>query len=128
MEAIMTSFASVPVGRPMLSALALAAVPLLALAAARKPMMIAPGQVSATSHSFAADRHAAPALPGGCWHVLFVPSHWSSEHGLASAVHPVPAGCFASAGHVALVPVQVSATSHTPPAARQMAPALPTGC
>src|SRR5207244_794004 len=40
-------------------------------------------------------------------------------HGLPSSVHAVPAGSFASAGQVALVPVQCSAGSHSPAEARQ---------
>src|SRR5439155_1219818 len=184
----MTSLASVPEGRLMLSDVALLAVPLLLVAAPRNPMMNAPGQVSATSHSPAAGRHtvpplpggcwqlllvpsqvsavqgspssghaapafpagcwqtvlvplhwsrvqglpssvqAAPAFPAGCWQVLFVPSHWSRVHGLLSAVQDVPLAFLTSAGQVELVPVQVSARSHSAAAARQTAPALPTGC
>src|SRR5438094_43890 len=154
----MTSFASVPEGRLMLSDVALLAVPLLLVAEPRNPMMNAPGQVSATSHSPAAGRHtvpplpgrcwqlvlvpsqvsavqgspssghAAPAFPAGCWQVLFVPSHWSRVHGLLSAVQDVPLAFLTSAGQVELVPVQVSARSHSAAAARQTAPALPTGC
>src|SRR6185369_15421557 len=56
----------------------------------------------------------------GCWHPLFDPSHRSSVHGLPSSVHEVPLAFFASAGHVALEPVQVSATSHSPEADRQV--------
>jgi len=41
-------------------------------------------------------------------------------HGLPSSVHAVPAGSFASAGHVALDPVQFSAGSHSPPDGRQV--------
>jgi hypothetical protein len=37
-------------------------------------------------------------------------------------------GSKASAGQLVLVPVHVSATSHTPATARQIAPALPAGC
>src|SRR5437016_4163213 len=155
----MTSLACVAAGRLMLSDVALPAVPLLAFEAPRNPMIVAPGQVSATSHSFAAARHAAPAFPGGCWQTVFVPSqvsvvqgspssgqaapalpagcvhvalvplHTSAVHGLPSSLHTVPFGWNMSAGQVALVPVQVSATSHPPlTAARQTAPALPTGC
>ena len=62
----MTSVASVPDGRLMLSDPALVAVPVVALTTARTAMIVAPGQVSATSHSFSAARHTAPALPGGC--------------------------------------------------------------
>ena len=39
-------------------------------------------------------------------------------HGLLSAVHAVPAGSLASAGQLALVPVQCSAGSHSPAEAR----------
>src|SRR5437867_4278514 len=143
----MTSLACVPEGRPMLSD----AAP-LAVAAPRKPMIIAPGQVSATSHSFAAARHTAPALPGACWQVVLVPSqvsvvqaspspaqvapalpagcwqalllplHWSRVQGLLSAVHAVPAGFLTSLGQVVLLPVQVSTASHSSTAARHTAP------
>src|SRR5207244_1620679 len=89
---------------------------------------LVPVQVSATSHSPAAARHTAPAFPAGCVQVLVLPSHRSRVQGLVSAVHAVPAGCFASAGHVALVPVQLSATSHSPAAARQTVPAFPAAC
>ena len=65
-DATMTSLACVAAGRLMLSDVALLAVPLLALTAPRNPMMKAPGQVSSTSHSFAAARQTAPALPAGC--------------------------------------------------------------
>src|SRR5436309_1204278 len=154
----MTSFASVPAGRLMLSDVALLAVPLLLVAEPRNPMMNAPGQVSATSHSPAAGRHTVPPLPGRCWqlvlvpsqvsavqgspssghaapafpagcvHVVLVPLHTSGVHGLLSAVQDVPLALLTSAGQVELVPVQVSARSHSAAAARQTAPALPTGC
>src|SRR3989454_448142 len=154
----MTSLACVPVGRAMLSCVALLVVPLLALAEPSKPMITAPGQVSATSHSFAAARHtvpalpaacwqlelvpshvsvvqglpssahAAPALPAGCWQALLVPLHWSRVQGLPSSVQAVPAGSFALVGQVVLVPVQVSTASHSSAAARHAAPALPAGC
>src|SRR5437660_176811 len=124
----MTSFACVPVGRAMLSCVALPAVPLLPLAEPWNPMIIGPGQVSAASHSFAAARHAVPALPAGCWQALLVPSHWSRVQGLVSEVQAVPADTLPSAGQVMLDPSQVSATSHTPATARQTAPALPAGC
>src|SRR5439155_196446 len=70
----------------------------------------------------------APALPAGCWQALLVPSHWSRVQGLVSGVQAVPADTLPSAGQVMLDPSQVSATSHTPAAARQAAPALPAGC
>ena len=78
-----------------------------------------PVQVSATSQAPAEARHVVPALPAGCVQVTAEPSHWSSEHEFASAVHPVPLAFTASAGHVAPLPVQVSATSHSPAAVRQ---------
>jgi hypothetical protein len=151
--ATMTSLACVPEGRMMLSD-----APPLAVAAPWNPMMIAPGQVSATSHSFAAARHTAPALPGacmqmvlvpsqvsvvqgspssahaapalpaGCWQALLVPLQVSAVQGLPSSVHAVPAGFLTSLGHVELVPVQVSTASHWSTAARHTAPVLPAGC
>src|SRR5438094_4985608 len=154
----MTSFASVPAGRPMLSDVALLAVPLLLVAEPRNPMMNAPGQVSATSHSPAAGRHTVPPLPGGCWQLLLVPSqvsavqgspssghaapafptgcvhvvlaplHTSAVQGLPSSVQAVPFDLKPSLGQVVLLPVQLSATSHSPAAARHSAPALPAGC
>src|SRR2546422_389831 len=57
-----------------------------------------PVQVSATSQSPADARQTVPALPAGCWQVTCVPSHSSSVHGLASAVHAVPLAFLASAG------------------------------
>src|SRR5438445_65979 len=123
----MTSLACVVAGRLMLSDVALLAVPLLALTAPRNPMMKAPGQVSSTSHSFAAARQTAPGLPGGCRQVVLAPSQVSVVQGSPSSrqgAPALPAGC----GHVALVPVQVSSRSHSPAAARQVAPALPAGC
>jgi hypothetical protein len=40
-------------------------------------------------------------------------------HGFPSSVHPVPLGFFWSAGQAPAVPVQLSATSHSPAAERQ---------
>src|SRR4029079_16607282 len=86
-------------------------------------MVLAPVHVSATSQTPADARHSAAALPAGCWQVTFVPSHWSSEHGLPSDVHAVPLGLLASAGHAAAgMPVQFSARSHSPAALRQVKP------
>src|SRR5207244_6333903 len=107
-DATMTSLACVAAGRLMLSDVALVALPLLALEASRNPMIFAPGQVSATSHSFAAVRHTAPALPGGCWQSVLVPSHVSLVQGSPSsgqAAPALPTGCV----HVALVPLHTSA-------------------
>src|SRR3989454_1249898 len=124
----MTSLATVAAGRLMLSDVALPALPLLALVAPRNPMLVAPGQVSATSHSFAAARHTTPAFPAGCVHAALVPLHTSVVQGSPSSVQAVPLGWKASVGQVVLVPVQVSATSHSPAAARHTAPAFPAGC
>src|SRR5438445_15935 len=154
----MTSLACVVAGRLMLSDVALLAVPLLALTAPRNPMMTAPGQVSSTSHSFAAARQTALALPGGCWqvvlapsqvsvvqgspssgqaapalpagcvHVALVPLHTSAVQGLPSSVQAVVLDRKPSLGQLVLVPVHISATSHSLTAARQTVPALPAGC
>src|SRR5437879_11908619 len=96
----MTSLACVPEGRPMVSDVALGAAPLLAVAApwTRNPMMIAPGQVPATSHSFVAARHMVPALPGACMQVLLVPSQVSVVQGSPSSVHAVPPGFLGPVG------------------------------
>src|SRR5439155_25841230 len=61
-------------------------------------VVLAPVHVSAMSQTPAVGRQTAPALPAGCWHVTLVPSHWSSVHGLVSAVPAVPADFFTSAG------------------------------
>src|SRR5206468_2649973 len=79
----------------------------------------APGRVWSTSHTPAAARHTVPAFPAGCWQASFVPSHWSSVHGLLSAVHAVPAALLASAGQLGPFPGQFSAGSHSPAEARQ---------
>src|SRR5204862_7449757 len=114
-------------GRLMASEVALPALPLLALAAPWNVMLVAPGQVSATSHSFTAARHTAPALPAGCVQVALVPLHTSLVHGSLSSVQAVPLGWKRSVGQVVLVPVQVSASSERPAAARHTAPAGPAG-
>src|SRR5437773_2032420 len=78
-----------------------------------------PVQVSATSQESAAARQIAPMFPAGCWHVTWVPSHWSSVQGLPSEVHAAPLVLFASAGHaLPAVPGQLSARSHSPAAVR----------
>ena len=81
--------------------------------------MLAPVHVSATSQKPAAERQTAAALPAGCWQSELEPSHWSSEQGFASAVHAVPLGTFATLGHAAPEPEQLSATSHSPALDRQ---------
>src|SRR5207249_46935 len=60
----------------------------------------------------------APEFPAGCWHALLLPSHVSVVHGLPSSVHAVPLAFLASAGQAALLPVQLSATSHSRAAPR----------
>src|SRR5207253_2661546 len=82
-------------------------------------VVLAPSQVSATSHTSTAARQTAPAFPAGCWQVTLVPLHWSRVQGLVSAVQAVPAALTASGGQVALVPVHVSWTSHSFTVARQ---------
>src|SRR5439155_621039 len=88
-----------------------------------------PVQVSARSHGPAAARqtvpalpagrgHAAQALPAGCWHLLLSPSQPSAVHGLPSSAQVVPLALHVSAGHSGPLPVHVSATSHSPAAAR----------
>src|SRR5206468_489577 len=67
----------------------------------------------------AAARHTAPALPAGCWQVTCVPSQVSVVQGLLSSVQAVPLAFFASAGQLGPLPGQLSATSHSPPTARQ---------
>jgi hypothetical protein len=128
-DATITSPESVPEGLLMLSDMGSLAVPLLALAAARNPMMGTAGQVSATSQSFAAGRHTAPTLPGPCLQLVLVPSQVSVEQALPSSVQAVPLGFSGFVdGQVVLVPVQVASRSQSPVAARQTAPALPAGC
>src|SRR5438132_12614978 len=109
----MTSFASVPEGRLMLSDVAPLAVPLLLVAEPRNPMMNAPGQVSATSHSPAAGRHTVPPLPGKCWQLVLVPSQVSALLGSpssAQAAPAFPAGCV----HGVLAPVHAAAVQGLP--------------
>src|SRR5690349_9208013 len=60
-------------------------------------VVLAPSQVSATSHTSLAARQVAPALPAGCWQALLTPLHRSSEQGFPSLVHGVPFDCLASA-------------------------------
>src|SRR5207244_12028661 len=102
------------------------AVP-FALKASVGHAVLVPVQVSATSHSPAPARHTVPAFPAGCVQVLVLPSHRSRVQGLVSAVQAVPVGCLASLGQLVLVPVQVSATSHSPAVARHTAPPCPAG-
>src|SRR5439155_988490 len=80
---------------------AVQAVPAGCLASAGQAVLV-PVQVSATSHSVAAARHTAPALPAGCWQVALAPSHWSRVHTLPSSVQVVPVAFTVSGGQLAL--------------------------
>ena len=90
--------------------------------AGRKPstghVELVPVHVSTASHAPAAARQTAPAFPAGCWHASLLPSQVSVVHGLPSSMHAVPLGCLASGGQAALLPVQLSARSHSPAAPR----------
>src|SRR5439155_117129 len=79
---------------------------------------LVPVQLSAMSHAPADARQMAPALPTGCWQVTVEPSHVSVVQALPSSVHAVPFVFTASVGQLAALPVQNSATSHSPAAAR----------
>jgi hypothetical protein len=81
-----------------------------------------PSHISATSQMPAELRQTTPALPAGCVQLTDVPSHWSTVQGLPSLVHGVVAWALPSAGQ--LVPEQVSATSHSSTAARQVGAGL----
>src|SRR6266446_939180 len=85
--------------------------------------VLVPVQLSATSHSPATARHTVPAFPAGCVHVALVPLHTSMVHTLPSSVQVVPLALKTSVGQAVLLPVQVSATSHSAAAARQTVPA-----
>src|SRR5213078_2801877 len=86
-------------------------------------VVLVPVQLSARSHSLTAARHTVPAFPAGCWQTALLPLQVSVVHTLPSSVQTVPFALKVSLGQVVVVPSQVSATSHTPAAARQMAPA-----
>src|SRR5207247_320763 len=87
-------------------------------------VVLLPVQVSATSQRPAAGRQTVPGLPAGCVHAgaPAVPLHTSVVHTLPSSVQAVPAVWTASAGQVVLVPVQLSARSHSLTAARHTVP------
>src|SRR5207249_6901705 len=95
----------------------------LAPAAPVGAVLLAPGQVSATSHSLAAARHTPPALPAGCVSVALVPLHMSVVQALPSSVQVVPLALKTSVGQAVVTPPQVSARSHSPAAARHTVPA-----
>src|SRR2546422_11414286 len=52
----------------------------------------------------------------------------SNVHTLLSVVHAVPFALKVSVGQAVLVPVQLSAMSHSPATARHTVPAFPAGC
>src|SRR6266481_4216741 len=52
----------------------------------------------------------------------------SNVHTSLSAVHAVPFALKVSVGQTVLVPVQLSAMSHSPATARHTVPAFPAGC
>src|SRR5947207_4998230 len=101
-----------------------------ALTASAGQVVLVPVQVSARSHSLTAARHTAPAFPDGCVQAgeSRVSLHTSVVQGLPSSVQADPAALTASAGQVVLVPVQVSARSHSLTVARHTVPAWPAGC
>jgi len=73
-----------------------------------------PSHASVASHSLAALRHGVPLLLGTCAQEPLLQT--SSEHGLPSVVQVEPSVLKPSAGQ--LVPLHVSATSHSPAAGR----------
>src|SRR5689334_18278769 len=91
--------------------------------------LLTPSQLSATSHWPDAGRQTPPA--GAGWSAgQFGPEplHDSAASQTSLADRHTPPVANASAGHVMLLPVQVSATSQTPLPCRQVAPAFPATC
>ena len=82
-------------------------------------LVLVPVHVSIGSQMPADARHVVPPFPAACWQVSLLPSQRSVVQTFPSSVHAVPLACFASPGHAAFVPVQLSATSHSPAVARQ---------
>src|SRR5436309_6048839 len=87
-----------------------------------------PVQASVSSQYSAAVRCTLPAFAAGCVVVLGRPPHSTLFPYTTLFRSAVLAGCLASVGQVVLVPVQVSATSHSPAAARHISPPFPGGC
>ena len=104
----------------------------LALQAIAVPMQWpAPSQVSLYVQSFVSSQAVPDGFPsqklkqfaiGVPWHAPFWQESFEVQRKPSSQAGPF--GLKASAGHVALVPVHVSATSHCPAAARQTVPAV----
>jgi hypothetical protein len=84
----------------------------------------APVQASSRSHTPALARHAVPALPAGCVHVLELPLQTSRVHTLPSSAQTVLIACNPSLGQLSELPSQLSAASHAPLAARHSVPAI----
>src|SRR5207237_4471895 len=86
-----------------------------------RPLVFHPAHPSPAPHPSPTRRSPdLPPFPAGCWHITWVPSHWSSVQGLPSEVHAVPLVFFSSAGHAPpAVPGQFSARSDSPTAAPQ---------
>jgi len=83
---------------------------------------VVPPHVSAVSHSLAAARHVAPALPGECPQVAEPPLQASTVQGLPSVLHATPGFLNPSTGHAAALPGHVSARSHSPADGRHSVP------
>src|SRR5205823_2572276 len=101
-----------------------------ALTASAGQVVLVPVQVSARSHSLTAARHTVPAWPAGCVQrgLPTVPLQVSVVQGLPSSVQADPAPLTTLVGQVVLLPVQVSARSHSLTAARHTVPPFPAGC
>src|SRR2546426_5644358 len=91
---------------------------LLGLKASAGQLALVPVPVSATSQSPAVARHTVPAFPAGCVQLFPLPSHTSRVQTFPSSVHAVSVALTASVGQLAPLPVQNSARSHSPVAAR----------
>ena len=87
-----------------------------------------PLHTSAVQMTLSLFSQLVPAGQLGWWQVVSVPLQTSLVQGFESSGHGVPFALIMLVGQVVLVPVQVSATSHAPAAARQVAPAFPAGC
>src|SRR5438093_10164108 len=87
-----------------------------------------PLHTSAVQTTLSLFSQLVPAGQLGWWQAVSVPLQTSLVQGFESSAHGVPFALITLAGQVVLVPVQVSATSHGPATARQVAPAFPAGC
>src|SRR5438477_327191 len=80
--------------------------------------VVVPVQNSSVSQTPAAARQMVPAVPAGWVAASVSPSPTARVETLVSSVHGLSTGFLLSAGQAALVPVQNSGRSHSPPAAR----------